>query len=67
MTLIGPCRFSSRFASRLVEKRAIDQLERRCREAAGKYPFLIKLDLMLDKLRGQPRFEAPEQIVSGKQ
>jgi TolB-like protein/Tfp pilus assembly protein PilF len=40
------------------KERAIDALERGYREGAGDDLFLIKVDPMLDDLRGQPRFEA---------
>jgi hypothetical protein len=43
---------------------AIDQLERD-REAAGNYMFLIKVDPLLDPLRGDPRFEALVQKITG--
>jgi tetratricopeptide (TPR) repeat protein len=38
--------------------RAMDAMERAYREGAGNDIFLIKVDPMLDDLRGQPRFEA---------
>ena len=40
------------------KERAIDALERSYREGAGNDLFTIKVDPMLDDLRGQPRFEA---------
>jgi hypothetical protein len=47
--------------------RATDELERGYHEAAGNYLFLIKVNPLLDDLRGQPRFEAlVQKITSGK-
>jgi TolB-like protein/Tfp pilus assembly protein PilF len=40
------------------KEQAIDALERAYREGAGNDLFTIKVDPMLDDLRGQPRFEA---------
>ena len=40
------------------KKQAIDELERGYREGAGDDLFLIKVDPMLDDLRGEPRFES---------
>ncbi|MEO6969434.1 MAG: tetratricopeptide repeat protein, partial [Chthoniobacterales bacterium] len=40
------------------KERAIDALERAYKEGAGNDIFTIKVDPMLDDLRGQPRFEA---------
>ncbi len=40
------------------KEHAIDSLERSYREGAGNDLFTIKVDPMLDDLRGQPRFEA---------
>jgi TolB-like protein/Tfp pilus assembly protein PilF len=40
------------------KEQAIDALERAYREGAGNDIFTIKVDPMLDDLRGQPRFEA---------
>jgi TolB-like protein/Tfp pilus assembly protein PilF len=45
------------------KERAIDELEQAYREGAGNYLFLIKVDPLLDDLRGQPRFEALAQKV----
>ena len=46
------------------KEQAIDALERAYREGAGNDLFTIKVDPMLDDLRGQPRFEAlAEKIV----
>jgi TolB-like protein/Tfp pilus assembly protein PilF len=45
------------------KERAIDELERAYRERAGNDVALIKLDPMLDDLRGHPRFEALVQKV----
>ena len=43
--------------------RAMDELERAYREGAGNDIFTIKVDPMLDDLRGQPRFEALAQRI----
>ena len=40
------------------KERAIDEMERAYRERAGSDVLLIKVDPMLDDLRGDPRFEA---------
>jgi TolB-like protein/Tfp pilus assembly protein PilF len=45
------------------KERAIDEIERAYRERAGSDVFLIKVDPMLDDLRGDPRFEALVQKV----
>jgi tetratricopeptide (TPR) repeat protein len=45
------------------QDRAIDQLERAYQGGAETYMFLIKVDPLLDELRGQPRFEALVQKV----
>jgi hypothetical protein len=45
------------------KQRAIDEMERAYRERAGYDVFLIKVDPMLDDLRGNPRFEALVQRV----
>jgi TolB-like protein/Tfp pilus assembly protein PilF len=46
------------------KEHAIDALERAYREGAGNDLFTIRVDPMLDDLRGQPRFEAlSEKII----
>jgi adenylate cyclase len=46
------------------KEQAIDALERAYREGAGNDLFTIRVDPMLDDLRGQPRFEAlAEKVV----
>src|SRR5262249_28959275 len=45
------------------KERAIDEMERAYRERAGHDVYLIKVNPMLDDLRGQPRFEALVQKV----
>jgi TolB-like protein/Tfp pilus assembly protein PilF len=47
------------------KERAIDALERAYREGAGNDLFTIKVDPMLDDLRGQARFEALAQKIFG--
>jgi tetratricopeptide (TPR) repeat protein len=44
---------------------AIDELERAYREGTANYLFLIKVDPLLDDLRGDPRFEALVQKIAG--
>jgi tetratricopeptide (TPR) repeat protein len=47
--------------------RAVDELERACRERAGSDIAYIKIDPMLDDLRGNPRFEAlTEKVVPAR-
>jgi adenylate cyclase len=43
--------------------RAMDELERAYREGSGNDIFTIKIDPILDDLRGQPRFEALVQKI----
>jgi tetratricopeptide (TPR) repeat protein len=43
--------------------RAIDELERAYAEGETNYLFVIKVDPLLDELRGNPRFEALVQRV----
>ena len=45
------------------KERAIDELERGFREGETNYLFVIKVDPLLDDLRGNPRFEALVQKV----
>ena len=45
------------------KERAIDQMELAYRERAGQDVFWVKVDPMLDDLRGHPRFEALVQKV----
>src|SRR5436309_654750 len=50
------------------KERAIDALERAYREGAANDIITIRVDPMLEDLRGQPRFEAPaEKIVPASQ
>ena len=50
------------------KEQAIDALERAYREGAGNDLFTIRVDPMLDDLRGQPRFEAlAEKIVPARE
>jgi len=50
------------------KEQAIDALERAYREGAGNDLFTIKVDPMLDDLRGHPRFEAlAEKIVPARE
>jgi serine/threonine-protein kinase len=50
------------------KERAIDELERAYRDGTGSYLFAIKVDPMLDSLRGDPRFDAlVQKVVSKKQ
>jgi len=45
------------------KNRAIDAMERAYREGAGNDIYIIKVDPMVDDLRGQPRFEALVQKI----
>jgi tetratricopeptide (TPR) repeat protein len=45
------------------KERAIDELERAYRDGESNFLFIIKVDPMLDDLRGDPRFEALVQKV----
>jgi tetratricopeptide (TPR) repeat protein len=45
------------------KERAIDELERAYREGAGNDVYSIKVEPILDDLRGQPRFEALVQKI----
>ena len=50
------------------KEQAIDALERSYREGAGNDLFTIRVDPMLDDLRGQPRFEAlAEKILPARE
>jgi TolB-like protein/Tfp pilus assembly protein PilF len=50
------------------KEQAIDALERAYREGAGNDLFTIRVDPMLDDLRGQPRFEAlAEKILPSRE
>jgi TolB-like protein/Flp pilus assembly protein TadD len=50
------------------KERAIDDLERAYREGESNFLFIIKVDPMLDDLRGDPRFEAlVQKIVAPKE
>ncbi len=50
------------------KEQAIDALERAYREGAGNDLFTIRVDPMLDDLRGQPRFEAlAEKIIPARE
>ena len=48
------------------KERAIDELERAYQSGDTNYLFLIKVDPLLDDLRGQPRFEGLVQKVIGE-
>ena len=48
------------------KERAIDELEGAYREGESNFLFIIKVDPMLDDLRGDPRFEALVQKVIGE-
>ena len=64
-------RFVAPYAKALVlnalgeKAHAIDELERAYREGTGAYLFVIKVDPFLDDLRGDPRFEALVQKITG--
>jgi len=49
------------------KERAIDELERAYRTGDTNYLFVVKVDPLLDSLRGIPRFDAlVEKVVSPK-
>src|SRR5215472_12715995 len=48
-----------------VNERALDELERAYQTGDTNYLFIIKVDPLLDQLRGQPRFEALLQKIVG--
>jgi len=49
------------------KERAIDELERAYQKGETNYLFVVKVDPMLDDLRGNPRFDAlVQKIVAGK-
>ncbi len=64
-------RFVAPYAKALVldglgeKARAIDELERAYREGTGAYLFVIKVDPFLDDLRGDSRFDALVQKITG--
>jgi tetratricopeptide (TPR) repeat protein len=67
-------RYVSGYAMALIfiglgdKEQAIDALERAYREGAGNDLFTIRVDPMLDDLRGQPRFEAlAEKILPARE
>jgi TolB-like protein/Tfp pilus assembly protein PilF len=62
-------RYAAPYAMALInlglgeKERAIDELERAYAEGETNYLFVIKVDPLLDELRGNPRFEALVQKV----
>ena len=49
------------------KERAIDELERAYQKGETNYLFVVKVDPMLDDVRGNPRFDAlVQKIVAGK-
>jgi tetratricopeptide (TPR) repeat protein len=62
-------RYAAPYAMALInlglgeKDRAIDELERAYHEGETNYLFVIKVDPLLDELRGNPRFEALVQRV----
>ena len=64
-------RYAAPYAMALInlglgeKERAIDELERAYAEGETNYLFVIKVDPLLDELRGNPRFEALVQKVVG--
>ncbi|MFN2621212.1 MAG: tetratricopeptide repeat protein [Chthoniobacterales bacterium] len=65
-------RYAAPYAMALInlglgeKERAIDELERAYAEGETNYLFVIKVDPLLDELRGNPRFEALVQKVTGQ-
>ena len=67
-------RYAAPYAMALInlglgkKDRAIDELERAYREGETNYLFVIKVDPLLDDLRGDPRFEAlVQKVIAPKQ
>jgi hypothetical protein len=48
------------------KERAIDELEHGYQQGETNYLFVIKVDPLLDDLRGNPRFEALVEKISGR-
>ncbi|MGC2352472.1 MAG: tetratricopeptide repeat protein [Candidatus Udaeobacter sp.] len=48
------------------KERALDELERAFQRGDTNYLFVIKVDPQLDELRGQPRFDALVQKITGQ-
>jgi TolB-like protein/Flp pilus assembly protein TadD/class 3 adenylate cyclase len=65
---VAPYAFAFVYLGLGEKERAIDELERAYQSGDTNYLFLIKVDPLLDDLRGQPRFDAlVQKIVNGKQ
>ena len=57
----------SRLSSLGEKERAIAELERAYQTRDSNYLFVIKVDPLLDDLRGDPRFEAlVQKVIGGK-
>jgi TolB-like protein/Tfp pilus assembly protein PilF len=68
----GKTRYVAPYAIALVylglgdKERALDELERAFQRGDTNYLFVIKVDPQLDELRGQPRFDALVQKITGQ-
>ena len=61
---VAPYAYALAYLGLGAKERALDELERAFERGDTNYLFVVKVDPMLDALRGNPRFEAlAEKIV----